>query len=88
MEPKLRLEVSLESQMESKLRLEASLECQVESKLRLESGRTALRVPRRAAGGACWVQLGGCWVQLGGVTFLHSFEALELRDILAEHYVG
>ena len=45
--------------MESKLRLETRLEGQVESKLRLESGWTALGVPRRAAGGACWVQLGG-----------------------------
>ena len=44
MEPKLRLEVSLESQMESKLRLEASLERQVESKLRSESPKGAQSV--------------------------------------------
>ena len=67
--------------MEPKLRLEASLESLVESKLALKSGWTGLRGPRTAAG-----SLVGS--NLAGVGALQALEPLELRDILAEHYVG
>ena len=76
----MRLEAGLEGRLEAKLRWEASFEDQVESKFALESGWTALRVPRRAAGSACWVQL-------GRVGSLQPFRPQELRDILEGYYI-
>ena len=81
LEAKLRLEAGLEGRLEAKLRLEASLEASGRGSKRQVALGEAASCAWRAAGSACWVQL-------GRVGDLHPLESDELRDILAEHYVG